>query len=82
LTLAVNMPAKQLAPWEQLIQQGEERGFQWSQCIMLVRQLSARFGGQVNYDLELRLRTASLEQIARYAERVLSAGSLAEVLAD
>jgi hypothetical protein len=47
---------------------------------MLVRQLCSRFGGQVNHDIELRLRTASLAQIARYAERVLSAGSLAEVL--
>lgn len=80
--LVSNMPAKQLERWERLIQQGEERGFHWGQCIMLVRQLSARFDRQVDYDLELRIRAASLEQIARYAERVLSAGSIAEVLAD
>lgn len=49
---------------------------------MLVRQLRSRFGSQVTHDIKLGLRTASLQRIALCAERVLSAGTLAEVLAD
>lgn len=59
---------------EQFIQQGE-RG-------LLLRQLRKRFGAQVNDDTERRVATASPEQIALWADRVLSAATLAELLAD
>lgn len=72
------MSEKRSTYGERLIQRGEELGFHWGQYSML----SARFGSQVSYDIDLRLQTASLEQITRYAERVLSAGTLDEVLAD
>lgn len=59
---------------EQFIQQGE-RG-------LLLRQLRKRFGAQVNANTEHRIAAASSEQIALWAERVLSAATLAESLAD
>lgn len=59
---------------EQFIQQGE-RG-------LLLRLLRKRFGAQVNDDTERRVAAASPEQIGLWAERVLSAATLAELLAD
>jgi hypothetical protein len=71
---------------ERLIQQGEERGIQkgiqQGERGLLVRLLSHRFGSQVNAEVERRVATASAEQIATWAERVLSAATLAEVIAD
>jgi hypothetical protein len=48
----------------------------------LLRLLRRRFGSQVGVDTERRLEMASAEQIEVWAERVLSAGSLADVLVD
>jgi predicted transposase/invertase (TIGR01784 family) len=59
---------------EQFIQQGE-RG-------ALLRQLRKRFGPQVNDDTERRVAAAPPEQIALWLDRVLSAATLAELLAD
>jgi predicted transposase/invertase (TIGR01784 family) len=59
---------------EQGIQQGERR--------LLLHQLRKRFGAQVNADTELRLASATPEQIALWADRVLSAATLAELFAD
>ena len=71
---------------ERLIQQGEERGIQQGiqqgERALLLRQLRKRFGHHVDVDAEQRLATASAEQIAIWAERVLSAATLAELLAD
>lgn len=58
---------------ERLIQQGERR--------ILLRQVRVRFGNQVDTDIERRIEAASAEQIAIWAERVLSATSLTELLA-
>ncbi len=65
---------------ERLIQQGEERGIQEGErSLLLLRQ---RFGSQVDSDTERRLASATAEQIGTWAERVLSAASRAELLAD
>jgi predicted transposase/invertase (TIGR01784 family) len=71
---------------ERLIQQGEERGLQkgirQGERALLLRLLRMRFGNQVDDATERRLEAASAEQIAVWAERVLSAATLAELLAD
>jgi hypothetical protein len=59
---------------EQGIQEGERR--------LLLRQLRKRFGAQVNADTEHRIAAASPDQITLWADRVLSAVTLAELLAD
>ena len=49
---------------------------------MLLRQLRRRFGDAVNTDIEQRIAAASIEQIDTWTERVLSAATLTELLAD
>jgi len=63
---------------EVLIQQGRQEGERG----LLLRQLRKRFGPQVNDDTERRVATASPEQLALWADRVLSVATLAELLAD
>jgi hypothetical protein len=76
------MPAKRL-PWGlQVIQQGMERGIPVGQRLMLCHQLENRFGDRADNKVLRRLMDASPEQLARWAELVLSAGTLAEVLGD
>ncbi len=67
---------------ERLIQQGEDRGIQKGERALLLRLLRKRFGHHVGTDVEQRVATASPEQIALVAERVLSATTLPELLAD
>lgn len=67
---------------EQLIQQGRQQGIQEGERGLLLRQLRKRFGAEVSADTERRVAAASSEQIALWAERVLSAATLAELLAD
>jgi len=71
---------------ERLIQQGEARGIQQGiqqgERGLLLRQLRKRFGTQVDAVVELRLEAASGEQIATWADRVLSAATLDQLLAD
>jgi hypothetical protein len=71
---------------ERLIQQGEDcglqKGLQQGERALLLRLLRKRFGSQVDDAIERRLEAASPEQIAMWAERVLSAAALAELLAD
>jgi predicted transposase/invertase (TIGR01784 family) len=71
---------------ERLIQHGEERGIQkgvqQGERSLLLRLLRRRFGSQVNAETEQRLATATAEQIGTWAERVFSADTLAELLAD
>jgi predicted transposase YdaD len=59
--------------------EGEARGKVSGQAELLLKQLSLRFGELPN-DARARVATASLEQLAVYAERVLSAPSLDDVL--
>jgi len=67
---------------ERLIQQGEDRGIQKGERALLLRLLRKRFGPQVDATVERRLEAASAEQVAVWAERVLSAATLSELLAD
>lgn len=76
------MSAKRV-PWGlQVIQQGIERGIPVGQRLMLCHQLEKRFGDQADNKVLRRVMDASPEQLARWAELVLSAGTLAEVLGD
>jgi hypothetical protein len=75
---------------ERLIQQGEERGLQkglqqgiqQGERALFLRLLRKRFGNQVDDATERRVEATSSEQIAIWAERVWSAVTLAELLAD
>jgi predicted transposase/invertase (TIGR01784 family) len=64
------------------IQKGVAQGIQQGQRALLLRLLQQRFGRQVNVAAEQRVATASTEQIAVWADRVLSAETLAELLTD
>jgi predicted transposase YdaD len=67
---------------EKFRQEGREQGLEQGERRALLRQLRKRFGAQVNDDTERRVAAASPEQIALWLDRVLSAVSLAELLAD
>lgn len=67
---------------EQGRQQGIEQGRQQGVQGVLLRLLRQRFGDAVNAQVEQRIATASLEQVEAWTGRVLSAATLAEVLAD
>jgi hypothetical protein len=67
---------------EAFIQQGRQQGIQEGERGVLLRQLRKRFGAQVNDDTEQRVAAASPEQIALWLDRVLSAATLTELLAD
>jgi hypothetical protein len=49
---------------------------------VLLRLLRRRFGATVDGEIERRVAAAPTEQIEIWAERVLSAATLAELLAD
>lgn len=74
------MAPKQLAWGQKVIQQAMERGIPEGQRMMLRHQLRNRFGRQFDENVAGRVAAASPEQLARWAERVLSARTLAEVL--
>jgi hypothetical protein len=58
---------------------GRAEGKLGGQAELLLKQLSFRFG-ELSHDVQARVAAASLEQLAVYAERVLSAPSLDDVL--
>jgi len=64
------------------IQEGVKQGLEQGERKLLLRMLRRRFGNQVDGETERRLEAASAEQIEVWAERVLSAATLAELLAD
>ena len=67
---------------EQGRQEGVEQGRQQGMQSMLLRQLRLRFGTAVSSQVEQRVAAASREQMEDWIGRVLSAASLAEVIAD
>jgi flagellar biosynthesis/type III secretory pathway protein FliH len=67
---------------EQGRQQGIQQGSQQGKREMLLSLLRRRFGAAVDLDAERRLANASVTQIDAWAERVFSAATLAELLAD
>lgn len=60
---------------EILIQQGLERGIAQGQAVLLLRQLSFKFG-PLPAEIDERVRTATSAELERWAERVLSAATL------
>jgi flagellar biosynthesis/type III secretory pathway protein FliH len=67
---------------EQGRQQGIEQGRQQGMQGVLLRLLRQRFGDAVNAQVEQHVAAASLEQVETWTGRVLSAATLAEVIAD
>ena len=64
--------------WEESRAEGRQEGFRE----MLLRLLRLRFGSEVDADVEQRVATASVGQIEAWTVRLLSAPTLAELLAD
>jgi Domain of unknown function (DUF4351) len=67
---------------KQGLQQGLQQGLEQGERKLLLRQLRRRFGAEVDGETERRVATAPAEQVEVWAERVLSAATLAELLAD
>jgi hypothetical protein len=67
---------------KQGLQQGLEQGLEQGERKLLLRQLRQRFGAEVDGEIERRVVTAPAEQVEVWAERVLSATTLTELLAD
>ena len=64
------------------VKQGLEQGLEQGERKQLLRLLRRRFGTAVDAQAERRVAAAPTEQIEIWAERVLSAATLTELLAD
>jgi hypothetical protein len=64
------------------IQEGVKHGLEQGGRKVLLRLLRRRFGAEVDGETERRTATASAELVEIWVERVLSAATLAELLAD
>ena len=64
------------------VNEGVKQGLEQGERKLLLRQLRRRFGAEVDGEIERRVAVAPAEQIEVWAERVLSASTLAELLAD
>ena len=67
---------------KQGLEQGVKQGLEQGERKVLLRQLRRRFGAEVDGEMERRVAVAPAEQVEVWAERVLSAATLAELLAD
>jgi flagellar biosynthesis/type III secretory pathway protein FliH len=67
---------------KQGLEQGVKQGLEQGERRLLLQLLRRRFGAQVDGETERRIAAASAEQVELWAERVLSAATLAELLAD
>jgi flagellar biosynthesis/type III secretory pathway protein FliH len=70
---------------QQGIEQGREQGIEQGRERLqglLLNLLRQRFGDEVSTDVERRVETASIDQIEIWTKRVLSAATLADLLAD
>ena len=63
-------------------EEGVKQGLEQGERKLLLRMLRRRFGAEVDGAMERRVAAAPAAQIEVWAERVLSATTLAEVLAD
>jgi hypothetical protein len=63
---------------QQIFEQGRKQGIQQ----LLLRLLRQRFGAEVDPHVEQRIATASVEQIETWSGRVVTASTLADLLAD
>jgi flagellar biosynthesis/type III secretory pathway protein FliH len=66
---------------QQGIQQGTERGERIGEAKVVERQLARRFG-PLAAETRARLQAATLEQLDRWADRLLDAATLEEVFSD
>jgi hypothetical protein len=64
------------------IQEGVKQGLAQGERKVLLRLLRRRFGAAVDGEVERRVQAATAGQVEVWAERVLSAATLAELLAD
>ena len=64
------------------IQEGVQQGVEQGERKVLLRQLRRRFGAEVDGEIERRVAAAPAEQVEVWTERVLTAATLAELLAD
>ena len=67
---------------EEGLEEGVKQGLEQGERKVLLRLLRRRFGAEIDGETERRVAAAPAEQIEVWAERVLSATTLAEVLAD
>lgn len=63
-------------------EEGVKQGLEQGERKLLLRMLRRRFGAEVDGAMERRVAAAPAAQIEVWAERVLSATTLAEILAD
>jgi hypothetical protein len=66
---------------EQGRQEGRQEGFLQGERALLLRLLRQRFGAEVDAEIERRVGAAPAELLERWTGRVLSAATLAELLA-
>ncbi|MCM8624891.1 DUF4351 domain-containing protein [Accumulibacter sp.] len=66
---------------EEGLQQGTEQGERIGEAKVVERQLTRRFG-PLDAETRARLQAATLEQLDRYADRLLDAATLDEVFSD
>lgn len=64
------------------VKQGVKQGMEQGERKLLLHQLRRRFGATVDGEIERLIAAASTEQVEVWAERVLSAATLAELLSD
>jgi hypothetical protein len=64
------------------IEEGVKQGLEQAERKVLLRLLRRRFGAEVDGEIERRVAAAPGERIEIWTERVLSAATLAELLAD
>jgi hypothetical protein len=67
---------------QRLREEGEQRGIQKGKSSLLLHQLRQRFGNQVGADIERHIATASAEQLDLWGTRILSAETIADLLAE
>ena len=67
---------------KQGLEQGVKQGLEQGERKLLLRQLRRRFGAEVDGETERRVAAAPAEQVEVWAERVLSAATLTDLLAD
>lgn len=79
--VAAALLAKRNPVLEAALDAAEARGIHQGQRALLLRLLRQRFGDEVDAEVERRVEAAPAEQIEAWAARVLSAATLAEVLA-
>jgi hypothetical protein len=80
----VNEPSRSciVESWRrEAIQEGLQQGLERERKLLL-RLLRRRFGAEVDGETEHRVAAATAEQVEVWAERVLSAATLTELLAD